>query len=131
MASDTPAQIDLERQQRAREYARIRRCISLINLGIAIIAIALILGFGLDKWLRNSIEGISGGSFLAWQPRADWFPVQILLYFLLLIIIYQVATFPLSYYSGFVLPHRFGLSVMSLKTWIRDLVVAFALSLVL
>jgi STE24 endopeptidase len=131
MVSDTPAQIDLERQQRAREYARIRRRFSLINLGTAAIAIALILGFGLDKWLRDSIAGIAQGSFLDWQPGTDWFPVQILLYFLILIIIYQVATLPLSYYSGFVLPHRFGVSVMSLKAWIRDLAIGFALSLVL
>jgi STE24 endopeptidase len=131
MTSETPAQIDPERQQRAREYARIRRRFSLGNPGIAVIAIALILGFGLDKWLRQSIAGLTQGSFLDWQPETNWFPVQILLYFLILIIIYQVATFPLSYYSGFVLPHRFGLSVMSLKAWIRDRVVGFALSLVL
>ena len=131
MTSDTPAQIDLERQQRAREYARLHRRFSLVNIGIAVVAIAIILSFGLDKWLRNSIEGIAQGSFLNWQPGTDWFPVQILLYFLILIIIYQVATLPLSYYSVFVLSHRFGLSVMSLKTWIRDLVVGFALSLVL
>src|SRR5215472_10275510 len=131
MASDTPAQIDLERQQRAREYARIRRRFSLVNIGMAVIAIAVILGFGLDKWLRNSIEGIAQGSFLDWQPGTDWFPGQILLYFLILIIIYEVATLPLSYYSGFVLPHRFGISVMSLKAWIRDLVVGFVLGLVL
>jgi STE24 endopeptidase len=131
MTSETPAQIDPARQQRAREYARIRRRFSLVNIGIAVIAIALILGFGWDKWLRKSIEGLAQGSFLAWQPQTNWFPMQILLYFLILIIVYQVATFPLSYYSGFVLPHRFGISVMSLKAWIRDLVVGFALSLLL
>ena len=131
MASDTPAQIDLERQQHARKYARIRRRFSLIHLGTAAIAIAIILGFGLDKWLRNSIEGLAKGSFLSWQPGADWFPLQILLYFLILIVVYEVATLPLSYFSGFVLPHRFGISVMSLKAWIRDLALGFALRLVL
>lgn len=131
MPSDTPAQIDLERQQRAREYARLRRRFSFVNIGLAVIAIAIILGFGLDKWLRNSVAGMANGTFLNWQPAANWFPIQILLYFLLLIILYQIATLPLSYYSGFVLPHRFGLSVMSLRAWIRDLVVGFVLGLVL
>lgn len=131
MAPDTPAQIDSERQRRARKYARIHRRFSLIHLGTAVIAIAIILGFGLDKWLRNGIEGLAKGSFLNWQPGTGWFPVQILLYFLILIVIYEVATLPLSYFSGFVLPHRFGISVMSLKAWIRDLVLGFALRLVL
>jgi STE24 endopeptidase len=131
MDSDTHAQIDVARQQRAREYARIRRRLSFVNLGIAVVAIAIILGFGLDKWLRDNIEGVGKGSFLGWQPGANWFPVQILLYFLILIIGYQVVTLPLAYYSGFVLPHRFGISVMSLKAWIRDLVIGFALGIVL
>jgi STE24 endopeptidase len=131
MASDTPAQIDVERQQKAREYARIRRRLSFVNLAIAFMAIALILAFGLDKWLRNAIEGVAKGSFLNWQPATDWFPIQILLYFLILIVIYEVIALPLSYYRGFVLAHHYGISVMSLKAWIRDLVIGFALSLLL
>jgi STE24 endopeptidase len=131
MDADTPAQIDVERQQKAHEYARIRRRLSLVNLCIAIVGIAIILGFGLDKWLRNSIEGVTKSSFLDWQPRIDWFPLQILLYFLILIIIYTVATLPVSYYRGFVLARRYGISVMSLKAWGRDLAIGFLLSLVL
>src|SRR5436305_4423729 len=131
MDSDASAQIDLERQQQAKKYARVRRRLSFVNLGIAVIAIAIILGFGLDKWLRNSIEGAAKGSFLSWQPGTNWFPIQILLYFLILIILYEVVTLPLSYYRGFVLSHRYGISVMSLKAWIRDLVIGFVLSLVL
>jgi STE24 endopeptidase len=131
MDSDTHAQIDAERQQRAREYARIRIRLSFVSLGIAAVAIGLILGFGLDKWLRNIIEGIAKGSFLDWQPETGWFPIQILLYFLILIISYEIVTLPLSYYRGFVLAHRYGISVMSLKAWIRDLVIGFILGLVL
>ena len=131
MDSEIHTQVDVERQQSARDYARIRRRLSLVNLGIAIVAIALILGFGLDKWLRNSIEGLAQGSFLNWQPGMGWFPVQVLLYFLVLILVYEVLTLPLSYYRGFILPHRFGISVMSLKAWVRDLVIGFVLGLVL
>jgi STE24 endopeptidase len=132
MNSDTYAQIDTERQKRAREYARIRRRVSYINQGIAAVAIVIILSFGLDKWLRDVLAGVANGSsFLGWQPRPDWFPAQLLLYFLILIVIYEVITLPLSYYSGFVLSHRYGISVMSLKAWVKDLVIGFVLSLVL
>lgn len=131
MDSDTLEQIDVERQQRAREYARIRRRLSCLSLGIAVVAIAIILGFGLDKWLRNVIEGVAKGSFLDWQPGMNWFPIQILLYFLILMIIYEAITLPLAYYRGFVLAHRYGVSVMRLKAWVRDLVLGFVLSLLL
>jgi STE24 endopeptidase len=119
------AEIDSERQQKAREYARIRRRLMLVSLIIAAISIAFVLGTGLDKWLRNQLHALS------WQPVAGWFPAQILAYFLILILAYQLITSPLAYYSGFVLPHRFGLSTMSLRAWLADLFKGLGLSLVL
>ncbi len=60
-----------------------------------------------------------------------WYPLQILLYFLLAILVYQLITLPLGYYSGFVLPHRYGISTMSLKAWVKDLCKGLGLGLVL
>ena len=119
------AELDAERQQQARQYARIRRRLMLVSLVIAAISIAFVLGTGLDKWLRNQLHALS------WQPVTDWFPVQILAYFLLLILVYQLITSPLAYYSGFVLPHRFGLSTMTLRAWLADLFKGLGLSLIL
>jgi Zn-dependent protease with chaperone function len=119
------AELDAERQQQARQYARIRRRLMLVSLVIAAISIAFVLGTGLDKWLRNQLHALS------WQPVAGWFPVQILVYFLILILAYQLITSPLAYYSGFVLPHRFGLSTMTLRVWLVDLFKGLGLSLIL
>jgi STE24 endopeptidase len=52
-------------------------------------------------------------------------------YFLILILAYEIITAPIAYYSGFVLPHRYGLSTMSLKSWLGDLFKGLALGLVL
>jgi STE24 endopeptidase len=119
------AELDADRQQQARQYARIRRRLMLVSLVIAAISIAFVLGTGLDKWLRNQLQALS------WQPVAGWFPVQILVYFLILILAYQLITSPLAYYSGFVLPHRFGLSTMTLRAWLVDLFKGLGLSLIL
>jgi STE24 endopeptidase len=119
------AELDVERQQQARKYARIRRKLMLVNLVIAAVSIAIVLGTGMDKWLRNQLHALS------WQPVAGWFPVQILIYFLILVLAYQLITSPLAYYSGFVLPHRFGLSTMTLRGWLADLFKGMALSLIL
>ncbi len=121
-------EIDAERQQKAREYARIRRRLSFVDLGIAAAGLLIVFVTGLDKWLRDAIQGIS---FLSWQPAQNWYPLQILLYFLLAVLVYQLITSPLAYYSGFILPHRYGISTMSLKAWLQDLFKGLALSLVL
>src|SRR5581483_72261 len=125
-------EIDVERQQKAREYARIRRKLMFISLGIGALSIFVVLASGLDKWLRNLVQGMShGSSLLAWQPLPAWFPLQVVVYFLIVMIAYELLTSPLSYYSGFVLPHRYGLSVMTLKAWLKDLGKGFLLGLIL
>lgn len=124
-AAPQHAQLDEGRQQKAREYGRIRRRLSFVGLGIAALSVLIVLGTGLDKWLRDQLQGLS------WQPVHGWFPWQVLAYCVILLIAYQVITLPLAYYSGFVLSHRFGLSTMSRAAWIGDLLKGFALSLVL
>lgn len=118
------ATIDEERQQKAREYARIRRRLSFVDMGIAAVGVIVILTGGLGFWLRDVLRP------LGWQPVAGWFPWQILLYFLVLMLGYQIITTPLGYYRGFVLPHRYGLSTQSLMGWLADLGKGLALGLV-
>jgi STE24 endopeptidase len=121
-------EIDVERQQKARDYARTRRRLSFVDLGIAAAGLLIVFVAGLDKWLRNVIQGIT---FLRWQPLQGWYPLQIVLYFLIAILVYQVITAPLAYYSGFVLPHSYGISTMTFRAWLQDLVKGLGLGLVL
>src|SRR5271157_2071375 len=118
-------ELDLDRQQKAREYARIRRRLSFVSLGIGVIGVFILLFTNLGIWLGDQLQALS------WQPIAGWFPLQILVYFLILILAYEIITAPIAYYSGFVLPHRYGLSTMSLKSWLGDLFKGLALGLVL
>ncbi|MGZ3623551.1 MAG: M48 family metallopeptidase [Ktedonobacteraceae bacterium] len=118
-------QLDLNRQQEAKEYARIRRRLSYITMAIGVIGIIILLFTNLGIWLANQLQALS------WQPVAGWFPIQILAYFLILMLAYEIITAPIAYYSGFVLPHRYGLSTMSLRSWLADLFKGLALSLVL
>lgn len=118
-------EIDQERQQKAREYARLRRRLSLTDLLIAAIGILFVFWTGLDKGLRDQLQP------LGWQPFSGWYPLQILVYFLVLMLGYQIITSPLSFYSGYTLPHRYGLSTMSLRSWFVDLFKGLGLSLVL
>jgi STE24 endopeptidase len=118
-------ELDTDRQQKAKEYARIRRRLSYVNMGIGVVGVFILLFTNLDIWLGQQLQGLS------WQPIAGWFPVQVLVYFLILILAYEIITAPIAYYSGFVLPHRYGLSTMSLKSWLGDLFKGLVLSLAL
>ena len=118
-------EIDQERQQKAREYARIRRQLSMTDLLIAAVGILFVFWTELDKGLRDQLQ------FLSWQPVSGWYPLQILVYFLALMLGYQIITSPLSFYSGYTLPHRYGLSTMSLRSWFADLFKGLGLSLML
>src|SRR5258708_14829573 len=108
-------ELDLDRQRQAREYARTRRRVSFVSMGIAAVGIMFVFLSGLDTGLRDLVQP------LTWQPISGWYPWQVLAYFLVLMLAYEILTAPLSYYSGFVLPHRYQLSTMSLKCWLIDL----------
>ncbi len=116
--------IDAERQEKAREYAGVKRQISLINVGIAAIGIIFIFLSGLDIALRDWLQPLS------WQPVAGWYPLQVLVFFLALVLAFDIITSPLSYYSGFLLPHRYGLSTMTVKGWLADLFKGLGIGLV-
>jgi len=118
-------ELDLDRQQKAKEYERIRRRLSYVSMGIGVIGVLILLFTNLGIWLGDQLQALS------WQPVAGWFPLQILVYFLILILAYEIITAPIAYYSGFILPHRYGLSTMSLKSWLGDLFKGLTLSLVL
>jgi len=118
-------ELDAERQRKAKEYARIRRRLSFVSIGIGLAGILIFLFTNLGIWLRDQLQ------VLSWQPIAGWFPWQILVYFLILILGYEIITAPIGYYNGFILPHRYGLSTMTLKGWLGDLFKGLVLGLVL
>ena len=126
--STDKAELDSARQQQAREYARLKRRLSFIGLGISAAGVLILLLSGLSTWLRDVLRL---PAWLAWQPLSGWFPWQILAYFLLISLAYELITLPLGYYSGYILPHRYKLSTMSLGAWSRDLLKGFALGLIL
>ncbi len=108
--------LDLERQQKAREYARIRRRLWLMDtfLGGAYTLAWLLFGWSIS--LRNLLSGLIMN---AWLLIAVFAVVFGGLYFIL--------NLPLGYYSGFILPHRFGQSNQVLKDWVMDQIKGMAI----
>src|SRR5664280_2273239 len=112
--------LDPNRQEQAKIYARIRRKLLLVDLilGAAYILIWLLTGW--STALRNFLMTFTSNQWLLVPAFA-----------LLLGGIYFIIDLPLSYYSEFVLPHRFDTSTQTLKSWIMDLLKGLLLSAVM
>ena len=108
--------LDPERQRQARVYARIQRRLTFIDLAIGLIYLILWLVFGWSLSLKNTLL-----SFFT----NEWLLVA--LFTLIFGGILAVINLPHSFYAGYILPHRFGLSTQNLRGWIVDQVKAGAI----
>lgn len=101
--------LDPERQEKAKEHARIRRRLMVVDLTLGgLYAVAWLLS-GWSINLRN---------FLLQWTENEWLLVAG--FVLVFGGIYFLIDLPLGYYSGYVLPHRYELSTQTLGGWVVD-----------
>lgn len=100
------AELDLKRQQKAKAYAKAVRRLSFVELGLSGILILILLLTPLSASLRDVLD----------FPQ----PLRVAFYFASLMIFLGIASAPLSFYGGFVIPRRFGLLSQSLRSWLLD-----------
>ena len=104
------------RQEQAREYAKAGRRLVFGDLALAgaLLLLLVLSGFSLR---------LTGLLTLPIVPAAS-------IYFVILMVGYGVLSAPLSYYGGFVLPHRYGLSIQTFGGWLGDKAKSGVLSLI-
>ncbi len=112
--------IDPNRQQQAKEYAHIRHRLWALDLILSALALVAVVALGLNVSLKQIVLAVAPNVWLS-----------TFLYFAVALIAYSALFFPLSYYSGFVLPHRYGLSTQTLRAWLIDVAKGSALGIVL
>ena len=101
--------IDPKRQQRAKEYARLRRRLMLVDIGLGGVYCLAWLVFGWSGQLRDWLLGWTTNPLLVVAGFGVVFGV-----------LYALIELPLSHYSGFILPHRYELSTQTLPGWVVD-----------
>jgi len=101
--------LDPEKQKQAKEYSRIKRRLWLADTAFSAIYALVWLIPGWAVALRAWLTG-SGSN--------DW--LVVLAFIAIFGGIYFVLNLPLSYYSDFILPHRFDQSTQTLKDWVMD-----------
>ena len=107
-----------ERQRKAREYARQRRFLFFLQLSLAIAYLLAFVFGGLSLRLRVLLA-----------PALQHPALLLAGFFLVLFLVYELVSLPLSVYGGYVLPHRYDLSLQSLSDWAADAAKGSALSL--
>jgi len=101
--------LDPERQKQAKEYARIRRRLWLVDTVFSAVYAILWLSLGWAIALRDWLTSFTTNPWLL-----------VPLFVAIFGGIYSLINLPLSYYSGFVLPHRFGQSNQTFRDWVID-----------
>ena len=114
-------------EDRATRYHRLKRQASVISLAWGVLLLAGLLIAGTSADLRD----ISTAASARIVPHG-WVPgVTVLVYVALLVIVNEIASVPVGFYTGFVLERRYGLSNESLGAWALDQIKSFVLGLVL
>ena len=106
-----------EKRAKAIAYAR-------ANYAVYFLGTALSLGIYLFIWQARIAVAFRNWARSASSHRF----VQCLIFVSLLLLVVRLLKFPLVYYSGFVLEHRFELSDQTLASWLADEVKAFAVT---
>ncbi len=112
--------LDPQRQETAKKYARIRRRFMLVDLLLGVILMLLWLLMGWSVSLRDLIQ--------TWT-RNPW--LQVLIFGAVFGGAFSILDLPLSFYTGFILPHKFQQSNQTLKSWVIDLLKNLGISIVL
>jgi len=108
--------LDPERQKQAKQYARIRRRLWLVDTIFGALYALAWLFFGWSIALRNWLLALTTNQWLL-----------VALFVAIFGGIYSLINLPLAYYSGFVLPHRFGQSNQSFNDWVIDQIKGLAI----
>jgi STE24 endopeptidase len=101
--------LDPERQKKAKQYARIHRRLMLVDLVLGGVYLLAWLFLGWSQGLKDYLIGFTMNDWLLVAGYGFIFAAG---YFLI--------DLPLSYYSGFVLPHQYDLSTQSFSGWVLD-----------
>ncbi len=110
--------IDPEKQKQARQYAHIKRRMWLVETGYSLVYTIGWLAFGFAINLRQWLTGLT---------HNEWLLVPAFVF--IVMGISALIELPLSYYTGFVLPHRFDQSNETLRDWIIDQLKGLAIGL--
>jgi STE24 endopeptidase len=123
LARQAPDAQTADEKAEARRYGRVHLALTLVDMGLDAAYLGLmafVLARPIDTWLAHF--GPLGG-----HPSM----LRLIALFGIVIGLHILVSLPLSFYSGYVVEHRFGLSNQSLRRWLRNWVLSNTLAILL
>ena len=114
------ASLDPERQVLAKEYGKIRRRLMIMDLALGTVLLFAWILTGWSAMLRDWIFSWTQNPWLAVLAFGGIFGG-----------VFTILDLPISFYSGYILPHRYQQSNQTFKGWIGDLAKNLLISSVL
>lgn len=93
----------------AKQYARIKLVLAVFTTLFFFLVTIVLVGTGITTTVEEFARGRAGNDYLV-----------LLLFVGALWLLEGIVTLPLSYYSGYVLEHRYGLSNQTRGVWVRE-----------
>ncbi len=121
-----PYDYDKDKRKKAKLYSKQKLYIGLLN---GILIPLLVLGFiffsGFSVWLEETSFGLISNTPL------DFYWLGVFLYIISFMVIVFLTSIPVSYYSGYVIEHRYDLSNQTFFQWLKDQIKSLFLSLLI
>jgi STE24 endopeptidase len=122
-SADETAGLTREQQAEARRYGRVSLTLTLADMALDVAYLGLMAFFfapPIDAWLASYPSLAGAQSF-----------VRLLALFGVVIGLHILVSLPLSFYSGYVVEHQFGLSNQTLRRWFRNWALSNSLAILL
>jgi STE24 endopeptidase len=103
-----------------KRYESIKHVVAILGFVIDILLLVFLIKSGLSIRIRQFAEA-----------RSEYALVTVALYTAIVTAVFKVFDLLLSFYSGYLLEHRFGLSRQSLGSWIKDQLKGLAIGAVM
>jgi STE24 endopeptidase len=112
-----------DKQKLSKKYAAIHNKLFLVDIILTIVGVLVLIVGGMG--------GISGriSALLSMLCPNIWLKNGV--YVVVISVLYSIYTLPLSFYSGYILEHRFKLSNQNILAWFKDKLKGFCVSLII
>ncbi|HEX7153519.1 MAG TPA: M48 family metallopeptidase [Thermoanaerobaculia bacterium] len=119
--ADDDQRFEVQITDEMRRHSRLRDTLYFVGTAYGIAVPLILLASGFSRRMRDRAQQIAKKPFLT-----------AMLYIALFIVATEILSFPLAYYSGFIVPHQFELTKQTFGAWmgenLKGLIVSIALS---
>ena len=105
----TPLTMALKRSRSAKKYSSLKYTLAILDTAYLLALLLIFTGFGFSKILAERLLNVTTNYYII-----------VPLYLLIISVFYYAVSFPLNFYSSYILEHKFCLSKQKIQDWAKD-----------